>query len=85
MAKTQTVLSERVVTTRKAHRSVGCCETIPIGAKATYIAGIVDGEFAASYTCHDCEEWLRQHPGYFDDDAFHEGDIATAREEEARA
>ncbi|MHB1681530.1 MAG: hypothetical protein ACYCYO_01700 [Bacilli bacterium] len=76
-----TILSERVVTTRNAHRCVGCCETIPIGAKAAYIAGVVYGDFAASYTCNDREEWLRQHPGYFDDDAFYEGDVATARDE----
>ncbi len=67
--------------TRKDHKCWGCLEKIPTGSRALYVAGTVDGEFGAAYYCEKCDEFMTNHPDYFDGDGVSAGEIGEARRE----
>ena len=69
---------------RKIHRCFGCGRMIQPGETCHTETQLCDGAFERMYTCPDCVAWIEAHPGYFNEDMWGEGDIATARAEEAR-
>lgn len=67
-----TILSTKVVKTRKAHRCNTCLAKVPAGSKMERSAIVGDGSVYSWYVCETCQEIFKL-VGYdqFEDDSDH--------------
>lgn len=76
---------EKEVKTRKSGYCSGCLSKFEKGIKMIKYSGADSYDFYHGYLCHECKDFIENYPNYFNDDIWHEGDIGTARYEEARS
>lgn len=70
--------------TKKDHRCVGCCQIIPAGSPAIYIANS-EPDFSYGHICTACTDYMNKYDDHLDDDGcWSEGDIGEARRERGR-
>lgn len=55
-----TILTDKIVTTRKAHPCWGCGEKFEKGVKLRYQVGVESGDFSQSYWCKVCDKTIQQ-------------------------
>lgn len=62
------VLSEKIVTTRKAHFCFACGRDFPAGTKMTHQSNVIDGDFSSIHVCETCNDLMKkEHDVLFDD------------------
>lgn len=60
------VLTDKQVTTRKAHVCHGCCTSYPAKTEMRYTTSVDEGEIASAYWCKTCDAVISKTYDYFD-------------------
>ena len=76
-----TVLSQKIVVTRKPHSCWGCGRVYPTGTRMNVVVN-VDHKLLRSYWCGSCGDVLSLLPSYESDDGWDFGDVRAGYPDE---